>query len=120
MLAAPLELDHRAADRLELLDGAQDLLLDQVEDLVVGDRQLGQQLAPREVMHDVHDLQDDAGVRAPLPLLRGDQQQVARRHAVRDLVGDPKAEVPLEVLDGRLAQLAQAPHVVRRRRDRSR
>ena len=112
MLAAPLELDHRAADRLDLLDGAQDLLLDQVEDLVVGDGQLGQQLAARQVMHDVHDLQDDAGVRAPPPLLRGDQQQVARRHAVRDLVGDLEAEVTLQVLDGRLAQLAQPAHVV--------
>ena len=112
VLAAPLELDHRAADRLDLLDGAQHLLLDQVEDLVVGDGQLGQQLAPRQVMHDVHDLEHDARVGAPPPLLRSDQQQVARRHAVRDLVRDLKAEVPFEVLDRRLAQLAQPTHVV--------
>ena len=112
MLAAPLELDHRAADRLQLLDGTQHLLLDQVEDLIVGDRELGQQLAACEVMHDVHDLEHDARMRAPPPLLRSDQQQVAGRYAVRHLVRNLKAEVPFEVFDRSLAQLAEPTHVV--------
>jgi len=112
VLTAPLELDDGAADGLDLLDGPQRLLLDEVEDLVVGDGELGQELAAGEVVHDVHDLQDDAGVGAAPPLLRGDEQEIARRHAVCDLVGDLQAEVALEVLDGRLAQLAEPAHVV--------
>ena len=47
-----------------------------------------------------------------MPARRGEQEQLARRHAVRDLLGDAVAEVARQVLDGLGAQLLEAVHVV--------
>ena len=54
LLAAPGELDDRVAGGADLLDHLDHLGLDEAEHLVVGDRQLEEQLAAGEVVHDVH------------------------------------------------------------------
>ncbi len=42
---------------------------------------------------------------------RRQQEQLARRHLVRDLVGDPVAEAARQVLDGVFAQVLESLHV---------
>jgi hypothetical protein len=98
-LAAPLELGDRAAGGAQLLDDAQHLQLDLAEDRVVGDRQAEQRLAPGQVIDDVHHLQHHAGGALVRAGARRDQEQVAGRDVVGDLVGQRQLVDPGQVVD---------------------
>ena len=69
-LRPPDELDDGEAAREHAADDAVDLLLDDVEDLLVGHREQEQELAPVEVMDDVHALQDRAGAHGAVAACR--------------------------------------------------
>jgi len=81
VLSATDELDDREASREHAPDHAVDLLLHQVKHVLIAHREAEQELAPIEVMDDVHRLQDRARAGLPMALSGGHQQQVlhARR-----------------------------------------
>ena len=70
VLPAADELDDGKAARQHAADDAVDLLLDDVEDLLVRQRQHEEELAPVEVVDDVHALQDRAGAHLPVAAAR--------------------------------------------------
>ena len=57
-------------------DDAVDLLLDEVEDLLVGQREHEEELAPLQVMDDVHALQDRARAHLPVPRARREANEL--------------------------------------------
>ena len=75
-----------------------DLLLDQVEDLLVGDGEHEEQLAPGEVVDDVHHLQDRAGAELAVAAAGGEREQ-PRHVEPGDRLRDRKVEVAPQVVD---------------------
>ncbi len=92
------ELGDGEARREHAADDAVDLLLDQVEHVLVGHRDGVEELAPVEVMDDVHRLED--GARAELPVTAAGREQEQLLHGgALDGLGDGELEVATQVGD---------------------
>ena len=87
------------AGREHAADDAVDLLLDDVEDLLVGHRQHEEQLAPVEVVDDVHALEDRAGAHGAVAAPGGQDDELGDRRAL-DRARDRVLELPAQVGDG--------------------
>ncbi len=111
LLATPLELHDVAARTLHFLDGAQDLVFDRAEDLITAHREAVDQLAARQVLQHMHDLEHHTRVGAPLSILGGHQEEVTRRNPFRDFLSDVESQMPLEVFHRLFAQRFKPSHV---------
>ena len=98
VLPAPDELGDRKALREHTSDDAIDLLLDEVEDLLVGHREHEQQLTPIEMMDDVHALQDRARAGLAVTAAGRELEELFDRRLL-DGLGDRVFEVAPEVAD---------------------
>ncbi len=112
VLAPADELEDREAVPEHAADDAIDLLLDQIKELLIGERQHELQLAPFEVMDDVHHLQDRARAHLPVALARREHQQ-ADHVERRDRLGHREVEVPPQERD-RLVTYGREPRRVAR------
>ena len=109
------ELGDREAVREHAPDDAVDLLLDDVEDLLVGEREHEEELASLEVMDDVHALQDRA--RAHLPVTAPDASAMSSStRRLLDRLRDRVLEVAAQVADGLVLDSAPSARGRRARR----
>ena len=108
------ELRDGKARREHAADDAVDLLLDQVEDLLVGQGEHEEQLAPVQVMDDVHRLEDVQAQTCRCPWSTRRMQQLLER-GLLDRLRDRELEVTPQVADG-LALECSMPRAIGRHR----